>query len=270
MKKSYNRVKKEIFGVLGGMGPLASAEFLKTIYENNILGQREQQSPQVIVYSDPTFPDRTETLLGGDYKILLDNLISALYNLCELNVSKIVICCITSHYLLPQLPYELRDRIISLVDIIFKKILEQQKKHLLICSTGTHKLEIFQNHILWQFAQDYILLPDKNDQNLIHEMIYYLKVNGGYQKCIPILDSLQVKYNVQKMIAGCTEIHLLNKHLQVSIGKQKEQLFLDPLMVISEELWNISILQEYTDLPNNIAGFKFLSQIFSPEYFVNK
>lgn len=47
-------------------------------------------------------------------------------------------------------------------------------------------------------------------------------------------------------------------------------MFLDPLMVISEELWNISILQEYTDLPNNIAGFKFLSQIFSPEYFVNK
>jgi aspartate racemase len=182
----------------------------------------------------------------------------------------VVICCITSHYLLPQLPYELRDKIISLVDIIFKKILERQKKHLLICSTGTHKLEIFQNHILWQFTEDYIILPDENDQNLIHQIIYYLKVNGEYQKCIPILDSLQAKYNVQSMIAGCTEIHLLNKYLQVSVGKQKEQLFLDPLMVIAEELWSISILQEYTDLPNTIAGFNFLSQIFSPENSVHK
>lgn len=222
------------------MGPLASAEFLKTIYENNILGQREQQSPQVIVYSDPNFPDRTETLLEGDYKILLENLISALYKLCELNVDKIVICCITSHYLLPQLPYELKDKIISLVDIIFKKILERKKKHLLICSTGTHKLKIFQNHTLWQFTQDYIILPDENDQNLIHKMIYYLKVNGEAQKCTPILDSLEAKYNVSNFIAGCTEFHLLNKNLQVSVGKQKKQLFLDPLMVIAEELGSLA------------------------------
>ena len=156
--------KGEMLGILGGMGPLASAEFLKTIYESNIVGQREQKSPKVIVYSDPTLPDRTEALLRGDYNTLLEQLIGALYKLCELDVDKIVICCVTSHYLLPKLPYELRDRVISLVDIIFKKILERQQKYLLICSTGTCKLGIFQNHILWQFVQDYIILPDENDQ----------------------------------------------------------------------------------------------------------
>lgn len=260
--------KREMLGVLGGMGPLASAEFLKTIYENNILGQREQQSPKVIVYSDPTFPDRTEALLRGDYEILLDNLIAALYQLCELDVSKIVICCITSHYLLPKLPDELRDRVISLVDIIFKKILERQQKHLLICSTGTRKLEIFQNHILWQFAQDYIILPSEQDQNLIHQMIYYLKVNGEYQKCIPILETLKAKYNVQRMIAGCTEIHLLNKYFKTVTSRQKENDFLDPLTIIAEELWSMSLLQNYTDLPNTIAAFKFFSRIFSPELHV--
>ncbi|WP_414565762.1 MULTISPECIES: aspartate/glutamate racemase family protein [unclassified Anabaena] len=260
-----NNHKREILGVLGGMGPLASAEFLRTIYEYNILGQREQQSPKVIVYSDPTFPDRTEALLRGEYEILLTNLIAALYQLCELDVSKIVICCITSHYLFPKLPYELRDKIISLVDIIFKKILERQQKHLLICSTGTQKLGIFQKHILWEFAQDYIILPNANDQNLIHKMIYYLKINGEYQKCIPILDTLKTKYNVQKMIAGCTEIHLLNKTFRKIPNKQEENIFLDPLMIIAEELWSMSILQEYTDLPNTIAAFKFFSQIFSPD-----
>ena len=260
-----NIQKREMLGVVGGMGPLASAEFLKTIYEYNILGQREQQSPQVIVYSDPTFPDRTEALLKGDYEILLTNLIEVLHQLSALDVSKIVICCITSHYLLPQLPYELRDKVISLVDIIFKKILERQEKHLLICSTGTQKLGIFQKHILWEFAQDYIILPNASDQNLIHKMIYYLKINGEYQKCIPILEKLKNKYNVQKIIAGCTEIHLLNKKINKYPQKQEENIFLDPLMIIAEELWSMSILQEYTDLPNTIAAFKFLSQIFSPE-----
>lgn len=260
--------KREMLGVLGGMGPLASAEFLKTIYEYNILGQREQQSPKVILYSDPTFPDRTEALLRGDDEILLANLIEALYQLCELDVSKIVICCITSHYLLPKLPYDLRDRVISLVDIIFKKILDQPKKHLLICSTGTQKLQIFQNHILWQFVKDDIILPDESDQSLIHQMIYYLKIKGDFQKCLPILEDLQAKYNVQNLIAGCTEIHLLNKYLKAVAGKQRENIFLDPLTIIAQELWGISTLQNYTDLPNIIAAFQFLSRIFSEDLHV--
>lgn len=260
--------KREMLGVLGGMGPLASAEFLKTIYEYNILGQREQQSPKVIVYSDPTFPDRTEALLRGDDEILLANLTEALYQLCELNVAKIVICCITSHYLLPKLPFELRDRVISLVDIIFKNILERQQKHILICSTGTRKLEIFQNHILWEFAQNYIVLPDESDQDLIHQMIYYLKIKGEFQKCLSILEDLQSKYNVQNLIAGCTEIHLLNKYLELVSGKQRANVFLDPLTIIAQELWSISHLQDYTDLPNTIAAFQFLSRIFSQDLSV--
>jgi aspartate racemase len=263
MMESRNQ---KMLGIIGGMGPLASAEFLKTIYEYNLLGQREQQSPKVIVYSDPTFPDRTEALLRGNDQILLANLIEALYQLCELDVSNIVICCITSHYLLPKLPYQLRERVISLVDIILKKILDQQKKHLLICSTGTQKLEIFQNHILWQYTKNYIVLPDEADQKLIHQMIYYLKVKGKLQKCLPILEALQAKYNVQNFIAGCTEIHLLNKHLNLVGGNGKEDIFLDPLTIIAQELWNISLLQEYTDLPNTIAAFRFISQIFSQDF----
>ena len=55
----------KLLGILGGMGPLASAEFLKTIYE---YGTRdlEQRSPACILYSDPTFPDRTQTIVNGE------------------------------------------------------------------------------------------------------------------------------------------------------------------------------------------------------------
>ncbi len=54
----------KLLGILGGMGPSASAEFLKTIYEYGI-SDLEQRSPACSLYSDPT--------------------------------SKIVIVCITSH-----------------------------------------------------------------------------------------------------------------------------------------------------------------------------
>ena len=96
--------KQPTYGVIGGMGPLASAEFLKTIYEYS-LDQREQDSPVVLVYSDPTFPDRTDAFLAGQDEALLSQLNRAVDRLRSWDASKIVICCMTIHYLVPRLPH---------------------------------------------------------------------------------------------------------------------------------------------------------------------
>lgn len=226
-----------ILGILGGMGPLASAEFLKTLYEYNLLGEIEQESPQIILYSDPSFPDRTEVLLKGNYQDFLNQLIEALFKLCELKVSKIIICCVTSHYLLPQLPQPLRERIISLVDIILNQLAETRDKHLLICSTGTQTLKIFQDHSLWNQARDAIILLEKPDQILVHQMIYNLKVKGKLKESFAVLDALKSRYNVPKFIVGCTEIHLLSKYWEYQIlKKQQDNPFLDPLTIIAQDL----------------------------------
>ena len=44
-------MKEKILGILGGMGPLASTGFLKTIYEQNLGGGPEQNYPDVILHS---------------------------------------------------------------------------------------------------------------------------------------------------------------------------------------------------------------------------
>ena len=55
---------------------MASAEFLKTIYEYGI-GENEQDAPIVVMYSDPTFPDRTDSFLAGEDELLLARLTAA-------------------------------------------------------------------------------------------------------------------------------------------------------------------------------------------------
>ena len=47
------------------MGPLASGEFLGTLYRSNITDP-EQDAPVCVMISDPTFPDRTERILRGE------------------------------------------------------------------------------------------------------------------------------------------------------------------------------------------------------------
>lgn len=227
---------KEVFGIVGGMGPLASAEFLKTIYEYS-LTEREQESPFVLMYSDPTFPDRTDAFLAGTSHRLVEQLAKALRTLIELGASRIVICCITIHYLLPELPPHLRAKVMSLLDVIFTAVERTSRKHLLLCSSGTLKMGLFQNHSQWERLQEYIVVPDDADQDCIHrEIIYRVKRNHEVGQLRPLLESMLEKYRVDSFIVGCSEIHLLAKYYQPEAGKQSRYSCIDPLSLIASEL----------------------------------
>jgi aspartate racemase len=227
--------QNKIFGVIGGMGPLASAEFLKTIYESSP-GEREQEFPIVILYSNPSFPDRTESFLTGKEDVLRDELLKALTLLREMGVSKMVICCVTIHHLLPKLQVVDRQQIISLLDVVFNKVVKTHEKHLLLCSNGTHELGIFQAHPQWCAAKDRIVLPSKSDQEQIHKMIYEVKQNCQISQFIPVLESLLQKYDAHSFIAGCTEVHLLAKHFMSVEAHQTRYGCIDPLTIIAKEI----------------------------------
>ena len=227
--------RKQIFGVVGGMGPLASAEFLKTIYEYGVQ-EREQQAPFVILYSDPGFPDRTEAFLSGVEEPLLERLILALSRLIDMGVSKTVICCVTIHYLLPKLPDELKSRVISLLDVIFESVARKRGRSLLLCSSGTREMKIFESHPQWESLKDRVALPSPSDQNLIHKFIYEIKKNADVPRYIPVLESLLTKYEVDSFIVGCTEIHLLARQYMEANADQAERRCIDPLTIIAKSL----------------------------------
>src|SRR5687767_1896030 len=151
MKMTTLNNGKSVLGIVGGLGPLASAEFLKTIYEYS-LGGLEQDSPTVIMYSDPTFPDRTEAFLANNADPVLSQLTEVIERLLDAGATKVVFCCMTIHYLLPRLPTPLRERVVSLLDVIFEDVGRSRKKHLLICSSGTKKLRLFQDHEQWSLV----------------------------------------------------------------------------------------------------------------------
>ena len=57
-------MKKKILGVLGGMGPSASARFLALITEFT-KAECEQEHIEILLHSLPTIPDRTDFILGS-------------------------------------------------------------------------------------------------------------------------------------------------------------------------------------------------------------
>jgi aspartate racemase len=225
---------KQILGILGGMGPLASAEFLKTIYDFNI-GAIEQESPVCILYSDPTVPDRTEEIFNGAEEALLERLIKSLDTLCRLGADKIVITCVTIHYLLSRVPGSLRERVISLIDLIFDEVLATKEQHLLLCTSGTRKADLFQNHDRWELIRPQLLFTNEDDQHFVHDLILKIKTNQIDDSLCSRFDDFSKRYQVDSFIAGCTEFHLLVKRLtKQESGPQYR--FVDPLLTLARDL----------------------------------
>ena len=83
------------FGVLGGLGPLTSARFVETIYRCYPTGTKEQDMARVLLWCDPTFPDRTEALLAGNGAALAQRAASCLERMFALGVTRATICCFT-------------------------------------------------------------------------------------------------------------------------------------------------------------------------------
>ena len=233
MRFSLVQHPDDVLGVVGGMGPLASTEFLKTIYEQGSW-EREQEAPRVVVYSDPTFIDRTEAFRNGQDAQLLDQLITALTRLRAIGASRIVICCVTIHYLLPRVPNELRSQLVSLIDVIFDELSATNEPHLLLCTSATREMGIFEKHKQWMQNRSRFVLPDNSDQQEIHRMIYTIKQSQDVWQQIPFVENLLAKYHVNAFIAGCTEIHLLSRHFATN-------RCVDPLMRIARELTNRSV-----------------------------
>lgn len=230
-------MSKPILGVLGGMGGLASAEFVKTIYEfSGELSAPEQEAPIVLLHSDPTFPDRTEALLRGDSQLLVDRLIEALESLCVMGASQLVICCMTIHYLLPEVPVSLRERIISLADVIFSSVESLKKKHLVICSNGTVRLGLLQRHPRWRRAADYFIFPSEAEQQHMHELIYDMKLNHNLTEARLFIESMLTRHRVDSFVAGCSEIHLLAKQFAPSCREQRGYGCIDPLTIIARQV----------------------------------
>jgi aspartate racemase len=220
-------------GVLGGMGPLASAEFIKTIYEAS-LDRPEQRAPNVVLHSDPSMPDRTTAFLTGEPEEVLARFIAGLESLTREGVAKIVVCCVTIHYLLPQLPLQLRCRIVSLLDVISQAVTATPERHLLLCTTGTRRLRLFETHPSWTAMRDHLVMLDEQDQEVVHDTIYRVKQHGDVPLLVRTVERLLQKYGVRSFVAACTEVHFAAK--QFGGGATGSFGCVDPLQIIARDI----------------------------------
>lgn len=226
-----------VLGVLGGMGPLASAAFLQTVYEVAVehdAPAAEQQLPRCLLDSDPAMPDRTEAILSGRTEELTRLVSERIEALVRLGATRVVMTCVTAHHLVDRLDPALRARLLSVVDAVFAELdVAAEGRFLMLATTGTRKVRTFERSPHWPAVAHRIVLPPPDAQQEIHYLLYRLKREPVGAELVRRFERLADRFDCQGVIAGCTEMHLVTRWRR---AHAQGPVVLDPLLGIATGL----------------------------------
>lgn len=204
-------------GVLGGMGPAASAEFMVRLVSQTPATCDQEHIP-TILWSDPTVPDRSTSLLNKDDKPL-PYLLAGVKGLFSAGCNLIVIPCNTAHFwysdLVRQHP---RVTIIHIVDSVADALRDVDvinSKIGLMGTQATIELGLYQYKLNKQGWD--CIVPSKEEMDLfVQPAIDLIKANcidEAHPMLMTVVDSL-IKNGATAVVLGCTEIPLAIKETQ--------------------------------------------------------
>lgn len=224
----------KVWGILGGMGPLASAEFMRTIHHCGT-AERDQDFPRIFLVSFPNFPDRTESILSSRGLALAEEIDGMLRKMLDFGATDLVVCCYTAHFTLPWLSPGVRESLFSLPQFAVSSIVDRRKKTLVLCTKGLATSGLFQSQAAWPKASEYAVFPNGKDTEAVHSIIYDLKKGMHPDLAIDRLEGVCMKYGCGQWLLGCTELHLLSAH-KPDHPELHAVDFLDPLFELATSI----------------------------------
>lgn len=220
----------KILGILGGMGPLATAEFMKKVI---ILtpAKTDQEHIPMLIRNIPQVPDRTNFIMTGEndpfgyLKIGFQELSAA-------GVDCIVMPCNTAHFWYGQLTQDSNMYTISIIDSVVNRICEIGYKNIAVLATNaTIKAQLYQKALK---AKDiHVLIPDTEQQASVMDGINEVKsgnVENGTRLIEPVFNAMILR-KADAVIFGCTEIPIA----LAKLGKDRPDKCLDSLDILAQQ-----------------------------------
>jgi aspartate racemase len=224
-------VKKTI-GILGGMGPEATAYLFELIIKNTQV-EKDQEHIPIIIYNNPEIPPRTDAILKkGPSPLPL--LLEGVRTLHQAGVDFIVMPCVTAHYYYHDIAKQEKIPFLNLLDetlFYVKKNLPALTRVGLVASTGTLHSKLF--HETFAKEDIAVIVPSREEQGQVMEAIFGKQgikagfTSGPAQKIIQEVARKLIQKGAEAVIAGCTEVPLVLNQEDLSVP------LVDPLRIIA-------------------------------------
>ncbi len=232
-------------GVVGGLGPLASAAFLRSLYLLNADVEKEQAWGHVVVDSFCGYPRRTPYNLQTMYSEFASLLEMAIQRLLGCGCDKVVVCCCSLHHVVPALPDDVRQRLILLPDRALQQVSRATGRFALLCAEGCRAMQVYENSPSWEPVSGRVMVIPDRMQRAVQRAIESIKLGGSVRDAwMPVAESVKT-LGVDGVILGCTELHLISEYDRCGSLQTGLQM-IDPLEIAAKS-WPQSFATETHD-----------------------
>lgn len=200
------------FGVIGGMGPLATAELLYRLRTRHP-AQRDQDHPRVLVDCDPALPDRTAALCAGGASPR-DALAAKARDLEQAGAGVLLMPCNTAHAFLADIRAAVTVPVLDMIAATAEHAVGVRRvvtKVGVLATEGTIATGLYESALTMRGAA--AIYP--HDQPTVSGLIRDVK--GGRREDagdrLARLVALLARDGAQAVILGCTELSLPHRHV---------------------------------------------------------
>lgn len=204
-------------GLIGGITPESTIMYYQVL--NNLAKTHfgGSHSCKVIIYS-VDFGEISRLQSENDWYRLNQIMSDAGKNLEKAGAKIILICANTMHLSIDAVSKTVSIPVIHIAEATAEKIIQKELKTVALLGTKYTMEKDFFINILSSFGIKTIV-PDLNDRNRIHDIIYNELANGilndtSKQVYLQIIEKL-IDNGAEGIILGCTEIPLLIKQADV-------------------------------------------------------
>ncbi|MEU2957389.1 MULTISPECIES: aspartate/glutamate racemase family protein [Streptomyces] len=194
-------------GVLGGMGPTATAEFLRLL-SLAVPARSDQEHPRIVMLSEPSIPERTGAILAGSDAPLLP-IRAGLEQLASWGADLLVVPCNTAHAFIDRLQDLLPVPVVHIADATLRAAMRTSPEGgWLAATTGTVHSGIYQRRAAELGYR--LLVPDEPLQAEIHRSGVLVKANRlaeGGTALASAVRGLWQRHDLP-VLTACTELPL--------------------------------------------------------------
>ena len=223
-------MSEKTIGILGGMGPEATADLFYRIVKATPV-ERDQDHPRTIVYSNSKVPDRTPAITGGGESPLPEMLMAA-RALEGAGADFLIIPCNTAHHFIEELRNGIGIPVLHMIEMTASHAAMEYPDARtvgLIATDGTLKSGIYEK--FFGYAGMEVLVPTAKFQRRAMEAVYvHIKkgdLENGRKISLAMAQDL-MKRGADLVICGCTEISLVLKDGNIAVP------VVDPLQILAE------------------------------------
>lgn len=224
----------KIVGILGGMGPLATADLFTKIVQSTP-AKVDQDHLRIIIDNHPQIPSRVD-YINGVGENPLSAMVESAYLLEKAGVDFIVIPCNTAHYWYDDIQSSVDIPMFNIItcaaEYVASQSAGQPERLLLLARKVTLRTGLFQAEFQkWGLE---LVVPQADEQDLIEMTVEGVKAgevadNPYLTGFNAMLDSYRQK-GITALLAGCTEIPLLFPYLKDGLKK------FDTTMILAQKV----------------------------------